>query len=264
MSDQANLLIDVGNSSIKYAWYSYPNAIDDITVLRTSLQSLDVLVEQASTCWLCSVVNDETCEAIRLICKRLNVPFHQSCTQTQQFGVRNAYAKPSNMGVDRWMAILAASHLCDKGEQSNFIVIDAGTAITCDFVVANAHIGGWIAPGLSMARNTVVSNTKKVFDIYQELHILGIGTDTPECVAQGALAQLSGMIMQACAMMQSHCIKFDLYISGGDAPLLINVISKSVLAQQSAAQVRPTINYLENLVLIGLAKIAHETLAENG
>lgn len=257
--DQPSLLLDIGNTSIKYAWYQFPNAIADLHVLRTSLESLPELLEQASACWLCSVVAGETNQLVKRLCTEANIPFTQVMTEAKQFSVVNAYAKPQNMGSDRWMAIIAGSALCDKGENSHYIAIDAGTAITCDFVVGNKHLGGWIAPGLTMAREAVVSKTKRVFDQEQSLSTLSVGIDTPQCVAQGALAQISGTLTQACKLMQTYCTKFELYISGGDAALLINAFMTLEKDSQNF-----TINYLENLVLIGLAKVAHENIAQNG
>jgi type III pantothenate kinase len=256
--DRPSLLLDIGNTSIKYAWYWFPNAIADLSVLRTSLDSIATLLEQASSCWLCSVVDSETNRSVSELCDQANIPLHQATTMALQFGIANAYLKPQNMGVDRWMAILAGSALCDKGETSNFLVIDAGTAITCDFVVANKHLGGWIAPGLTMSRAAVVNQTQKVFDEAQTLHGLTVGANTPQCVAQGALAQLTGMLSQACKIMQANCKKYEIYMSGGDAPIIINAST-----QLDKGSTPVSIYYLENLVLIGLAKIAHENLAKN-
>jgi type III pantothenate kinase len=255
--DRPSLLLDIGNTSIKYSWYRFPESIADLQVLRTTLEGLPELLEEASTCWLCSVVGNDTSNKISELCKNINIPFQQVRTQKEQFYISNAYSKPENMGADRWMAIIAGSALCDKGNQSHYVAIDAGTAITCDFVVGNKHLGGWIAPGLSMARTAVVTQTKKVFDEVQALDKLTLGNDTPECVAQGALAQLTGMLSQACKIMQTHSTKFEIYISGGDAPLLINTFRELEKGNQVF-----NINYVENLVLIGLAKVAHENIAK--
>ena len=163
------------------------------------------------------------------------------------------------MGCDRWMASIAGASLCDKGELTNYLAIDAGTAITCDFVMGNRHLGGWIAPGLRMARMAVVNQTKNVFDYEQSMSILTLGKNTPECVANGALAQQLGVLSHAINIMQQKCTKFEIFISGGDAPLLINAFNE---IEKNKNKVN--INYIENLVLIGLAKIAHEYLAKNG
>lgn len=257
--DQPSLLLDIGNTNIKYAWYRYPQHIADLQVMRTTIDSLQDLINEASSCWLCSVIDEDIDSQIKRLCEQNNVPVFQAHTQKSQFGINNAYALPSNMGSDRWMGIIAGASLSDQGSQTNFVAIDAGTAITCDFVVGNQHLGGWIAPGLAMSRTAVVSQTKKVFDEHQELALLSLGNNTPECVANGVLAQLVGMLSQACKVMQQNCSAFQIYISGGDAPLLINAFNEF---EKTGNKVN--LNYLENLVLVGLAKLAHEYMAENG
>lgn len=259
MLDRPSLLLDIGNTSIKYAWYCFPNNIADLQVMRTTLDSLHELTEDAANCWLCSVVDDDTNRQVKRICEQSKTPVFQAQTQRSQFGITNAYIVPSNMGSDRWMGIIAGASLCDKGNETNYIAIDAGTAITCDFVVGNQHLGGWIAPGLSMARTAVVNQTKRVFDEHQNISLLSLGKNTPQCVANGALAQLVGTLSQACNVMLKKCTKFEVYISGGDAPLLINAF-KEVEKKENCVN----LNYLENLVLVGLAKLAHEYIAKNG
>ena len=257
--NQNSLLLDVGNTSIKYAWYGYPDDIADLRVLKTSLDSLPELLEDAQQCYLCSVQSDEIAQAIENMCKTQNIAFTLANTQKYQFGLSNAYSKHSNMGSDRWLGMLAGGAL----SQNNYLVIDAGTAITCDFVVKHQHKGGWIAPGLSMARSSVVSNTKRVFDNDSLPHTLGLGIDTPDCVAQGALAQLTGMIVQACSLMRTFDGKFDVFMSGGDSALLIEAVSQLQKILGNKANYTAPINYIENLVLVGLARLAHEKAATN-
>jgi type III pantothenate kinase len=248
--ERAKLLLDIGNTSIKYAWFGEQH-IADLQILRTSLESLPALLDKASHCFLCSVKTTQFNEQVKDICRDASVLLTQVETKPVEFEVKNAYANPHNMGTDRWMAIIAGAALCDKGSLNNYIVIDAGTAITCDFVVSNIHKGGWIAPGLEMARQAVVAGTSRVFDEQQRLDNLAIGTDTPDCVANGALAQLTGMLIQAIFIMREQCAKFEIYISGGDAPLLIQNLR---LSEKSQGPV--SINYLENLVLVGLAHVS--------
>ncbi len=263
MLDQRSLLLDAGNTSIKYAYYKFGNDIADLQVMRTSIDSLPDLLNEVSDCFLCSVLDTEVNQQILEICQNMHVDFKQVNTPAHQFGIQNAYKTPQNMGTDRWMAIIAGAALLNQGTQNNYLVIDAGTAITCDFVVQNDHLGGWIAPGLKMARESVVRHTKRVFDHHQVTSVLMLGDDTPECVAQGALAQLTGMMLQAFNLMQKKSKKFEVFISGGDAPILIHAFTQSQNLNKYD-QYNANINYVENLVLIGLAKISHENIATNG
>jgi type III pantothenate kinase len=71
-------------------------------------------------------------------------------TRSLQCGVRNGYRQPQQLGVDRWLAMLAAFHLPQRAVDQSVCVIDCGTALTLDVLDANGqHLGGYIAPGLA-------------------------------------------------------------------------------------------------------------------
>ena len=103
----------------------------------------------------------------------------------QHSGVTIAYAKPHNLGVDRWLALLAAHHYVGQGieqdvgqgieqdigqgieqdvEQgtasSSWLIIDAGTAVTVDLMDKGKHLGGLIIPGLQLLRDSFYDKTQ--------------------------------------------------------------------------------------------------------
>lgn len=249
MLEQANLLIDAGNTSIKYAWFLVGQDISVLEVRRVDSAELLDLVKQAKAVWLCSVSNDELNKQIEDVCKERQIAFTPLQSKASQFGLHNAYPTPLNMGNDRWLAMIAA-HALQGSKASNFIVIDAGTAITVDFVVDNQHKGGWIAPGLSLARKAVTQHANKVFDNMQALDVLAPQNDTPQCLAAGALAQSVGMFEHANNLMRSYCDKWSVYISGGDAQVILDNCT-----QKAQDNERYVVNYIENLVLVGVAHI---------
>jgi type III pantothenate kinase len=74
-------------------------------------------------------------------------------------GVRNAYAEPERLGVDRFFA-LAAAHAAHRRAQ---IVIGIGTAMTLDALDAGGtHLGGWILPSPTLMRETLLARTARV------------------------------------------------------------------------------------------------------
>lgn len=266
--DPHKLLIDVGNTSIKYARLAMlteaqanktkrhlgnnladskiSKEIETLQVMHADIKELGDLIAQASACFFCSVKNDELSKYIETLCQNAQVPCEQATTKASQFGVKNVYRHEQNMGADRWMAIVAASYIGNLKGFDNVIVIDAGTAITCDFLVGHQHIGGWIAPGLQLLRDSVVNRATRVFDDQALPKMLMAGTDTPECVAQGALAQTMGFVAQAKQLMSGYCDDFECIVSGGDARLISE-------AGVSGIQV------YTNIVLIGLAILANNS-----
>jgi type III pantothenate kinase len=141
------------------------------------------------------------------------------CRQAVQFaaGVTNAYARPETLGVDRWLAILAAWNL----EQSAVCVISCGSAITLDLVDAGGrHLGGLIAPGLAMMKRSLLADTDRVrfdpADAAAGLHLLP-GRSTQACVAAGVATAAVGLINQACTEYRRLCPDLKAFITGGDA-----------------------------------------------
>ncbi len=153
-------------------------------------------------------------------------------------GVSNSYQNPELMGVDRWLAMLAAYGDC----RSAVCVVDAGSALTIDFVMADgAHRGGYILPGSELMKSTLLKNTDRVRFEAGDVEKLEPGTSTVAAVNNGVLLSQTGAVklalQQAC---QNGAQDYRLYICGGDGRTL-----EQALAVEAC--------YHPELVLDGLA-----------
>lgn len=131
----------------------------------------------------------------------------------ESFGVKVAYDRVENLGVDRWLAMLAAHKLCNAA----CTVIDAGSAITVDYLSENGeHSGGLIVPGVSLMRESLFGQTSAV-----KVEKISLspqwrpGRDTVPCVDAGLSAIMKGFIEQI-----DICPSDRLFVTGGDAELL--------------------------------------------
>jgi len=128
-------------------------------------------------------------------------------------GVRCAYRDPARLGVDRWLALLAARQLCSE----LCLVIDAGTALTIDLLGRDGvHEGGYIAPGLALMAKALGSNTSGVHVESPLQDDLSPGVNTAQAVGHGCLAAAVGMVA---GVARSREVK-KLLVTGGDAYLL--------------------------------------------
>jgi type III pantothenate kinase len=166
----------------------------------------------------------------------------------ERFGVRCAYADPSRLGVDRWLAVLAA-HRRTAGAAC---VISAGTAVTFDAVdAAGTHLGGLILPGpqlvaAALQRGTdgigatpVASTVPAGLDLF--------GRDTAAAVGHGAMLALAAALDRAVRTVATAlAVTPAVYLTGGDAAQLRNWL-------ESAVEPRA------DLVLEGLALFATES-----
>lgn len=80
-------------------------------------------------------------------------------TTREAAGVRNAYRDASLLGVDRWLAVIAAHRLAAGA----CCVVDVGTAATIDAVSADGqHLGGFIVPGPDLMMRSLWRGTSEL------------------------------------------------------------------------------------------------------
>jgi type III pantothenate kinase len=140
----------------------------------------------------------------------------------EQFGVTCAYPDPSRLGIDRWIAVLAAYHLASGAA----CVIDAGTAATFDAVDSHGrHLGGLIMPGpqllaAALDRNTSdIGATRAAGAAPRGLDLLG--KDTDAAVGNGAMLALAGALDRAVDAVETALVeRVTVYLTGGDAAVL--------------------------------------------
>lgn len=135
---------------------------------------------------------------------------------SEKNGLICGYRDSSQLGVDRWLAMLA----CWDKIQSSFVLVSAGTALTIDLVYATGkHAGGYIVAGLGLAREALISRSEKLRLQYADSPpVLEMGVDTAAAINNGALVAAVEMIRGA--QRSVGMSKSDLVISGGDAELL--------------------------------------------
>lgn len=146
-------------------------------------------------------------------------------TPSEQSGLKNSYNIPERMGIDRWLAMLAAKH---RASAAGFIVADFGTAATFDVVSSSGrHLGGYILPGLEMASSALFSTTDKVMDYREDnkgsVH-LRLGNNTTQCVHLGIVNQMLALLNQLCGQYQNYKI----FLTGGDSGMIAREMPESM------------------------------------
>jgi len=126
-------------------------------------------------------------------------------------GVINAYADPSQYGVDRWAALLGAHSLYDDP----VCIIDVGTAITVDLLDAEGrHQGGRILPGLQMMRDALLKGTAGIHQVDGKL--TAFANNTADAVSSGTLHMLQAALIEICSSA-GQCLgnNMKIIITGG-------------------------------------------------
>jgi type III pantothenate kinase len=214
MKQRAKLLVDIGNTRTK-AVLSDKGQLTPIEYTPAIFEHYDV-----SQVTFAAVGHQSRVDELTTKARQTGAAVVEVVTQAQAFGVKCAYDNFQTLGIDRWLGVLGAAR---EYPGQNVIVVDAGTAITVDFISAEQiHLGGWIVPGLDLMTQSVTSQTQKVFDDNNTEFTYALGTNTPAALKSGCLAAQLGLIHQGIAHFNREAV---LIVAGGTGPLLIEHIT---------------------------------------
>lgn len=243
------ILLDCGNSTLKAqlraagrvsASFSSDYSEDWCGRLDNWMSGLD-----SRRCYQSSVL--DAARQARLdacLAERFGTEVTRFCSEVQAGGVVNGYEQPSQLGVDRWLAMIGAVGIVS----GDCLVIDAGSAITLDLLRADGqHLGGAILPGL----NTSLERFRQIFD-----HIdfddprIGHG-DEPGCSTEAAIQidyprdSIDRLRELVTGWIQRLDSDASLLLAGGDAPRV-----QSALAQPG--------RIVPDLVFLGMSRLAEQ------
>jgi len=241
-----DLFIDIGNTNLKWA-LGTPEGLGEMRSVRhhgglpIDLHAAWEQLAPPRRILVSNVGGTATAEVLERTCRSYwhRAPtFARTCSAA--FGVTIAYTQPERLGVDRWLALIAA-HRRYRGP---VLVVDAGTAITYDLLLAGGrHLGGLILPGIEMMRDGLLAGThvprvepKDLADPW--------ATDTGSAIAAGSIQAPAALTERLFARLEAEtgspptCL-----LTGGDAPRLTPVLG-------IRAEYRP------DLVLQGLTLLA--------
>ena len=160
----------------------------------------------------------------------------------------NKYDTPQTLGQDRLAAAVGAKSLCPE---ENLLIIDAGSAITYDFVTDKGeYIGGNIAPGLKMRFTMLQRMTKKLplVDAEENELIPLFGTNTRDAIVAGVVRGVAYEVKGYMRTLKEKTPHFKTFVTGGHAAYILNNV-------RTSRNEKREIQYERNLVLIGLNTI---------
>ena len=218
------LELDVGNSRIKWRLL----AEDDLAVVKAGhvpgfdeLQLVTELDAAITLARMCSVrggdVNKRLEDWVRA---KHSIALVQASVTQSCGGVTNQYANVSRLGIDRWLAMLAAYRRAGGA----CMIIDSGTALTIDVVDEQGlHLGGYIIPGLRLMHSSLEANTAIRLSDNYSTYSESLGHSTDEAVFNGTVTALLAAIKQQSASL-AKAGDVEIYFAGGDAELLHGLV----------------------------------------
>ena len=236
------LALNVGNSRIKWGLYDGQGWRSKGWTPVTGVAALGVdwiSIEAPARIVISNVAGQKVHRELEKLISHWPCETLWITAQAVQCGVTNRYSTPTQLGSDRWAALIAAWRRCGR----SCVVVNAGTAMTVDALSDHGEfLGGLIVPGLTTMQSALAANTAAL-----EMapgHYSPFPARTEDAIFSGALTAMAGAVEKMLATLgirQGHTP--DCLISGGDAGLV-------------CGQLSVTATIVDNLVLDGLIEIA--------
>ncbi len=235
------LAIDAGNSRIKWGLFA-----DGAWQLRGALETSAVgefaqalaAVPIPRHIVIANVAGATVRDGIEAALARFAVPVDWVVSVPQQCGVRSGYADPSQLGADRWAALVAAR----ERYATACVVVMAGTTVTVDALSSEGVcLGGCIVPGIALMQQSLADSTAQLHR--RDGHFLFFPDNTADAIVSGAVNAIAGAVDRIARYMREAGEPDPLVVLSGGAA--------AVLAPQLSGRVEA----VDNLVLDGLLRI---------
>lgn len=245
------LVIDVGNTRLKWAWLTSTGLSDQQAVIHRDAKpgiwtaALFQSGQRPTRVLVSNVAGPAMAKMLTKLSKKVFKVVPEFVTAAREYhGLVTGYLDPHLLGADRWLALIAAW----ARVRSALCIVDAGSAVKVDSVDASGqHLGGLIVPGIHMMREVLMCKTSDIARAAEHStpSLAGIlANNTIGAVSRGAVFALAGMADRAAeSIEQATGVKPKLFITGGDAGMITGIM-------RSKGEVVP------DLVLQGLATIA--------
>lgn len=234
-----NLCIDIGNTLTKVAVFT-ATKMDHFEVIKTNLTDRvqSIIIEKGVERAIISSVAAYPPELDSLLKEMLG--YYIVLDAHTPLPIENLYETKETLGKDRIAVAVGANFLYPN---SNTLIVDAGTAITYEFINKDAqYMGGNIAPGIQMRFKALNAFTHKLPLVEPGNEIPLFGRNTIEAIRVGVQ---SGVIYEIDGTISSYKAQYpdlQVLLTGGDIKFFDNKLKNAIFV-------------VSNLLMIGLNRI---------
>jgi type III pantothenate kinase len=240
------LAVDAGNSRIKWGLHDGEGWLVQDWIATAHAAGIGrrwANLPRPDAVFACNVAGDGVRRAFAAPARRLRLAIRFVASRARQCGVTSSYDRPSQLGADRWAALIGAWHLF----HGPCVVVNAGTTMTVDALTGEGvFLGGIIVPGTDLMRVSLARNTAGLKPLAGRYAYFP--ACTADAIASGAINALGGAIERMHRFMREAGLATPLVVvSGGTAGIV-------------APELNVPVEVVDNLVLEGIVHIAHDSL----
>jgi type III pantothenate kinase len=215
-----NLIVDIGNTSTKLALYKEREMI---SVSRINELSCEELEKKLSGLKIKRAIISSVKKLPPFITDLFfpNIPFVHFLSYKSKLPFKIEYDTPQTLGTDRLASVAGAFKLFPGSE---ILIIDAGSAITFDFLSSGIFKGGNISPGISMRFKALNRFTGKLPLVSLTDNYTSPGRNTADAITAGVITGVTYEINEYIRTFEKKHSDFKIVLTGGDSGYLKNKI----------------------------------------
>lgn len=208
------LVIDVGNSNVKYALFRDGKLTDTWRHPTAQVKESASAILDKTTC---PVAISSVVPVAEQHLKEMLAASGREVISVSAASQKLLTGMAEEMGADRVADAVAAWHLYGKG-RTPVAIIGMGTATTMLVISGSGHVkGGWIAPGLSITLETLHHRTALLPLLKMEGQTLQLGYDTDTHMRNGVFAGHIGLVREWLAIANRNLFGQALFVGTGGA-----------------------------------------------
>ena len=240
-----NLVIDAGNSRVKWGWHDGKSwsGIANVSLIEFAASSdhinpFSATHDNPSRIVISNVAGDGAQQLLVNWTSIFDTEPEWVHGERERCGVRSLYERPETLGPDRWAALIAARGIHNGAT----LVVNAGTATTVDMLAEDGtFLGGAILPGVELMRFVLHEHTGKL--PIQDGQHREMPRNTVDAIETGCRHAQAGAVERMYRVFRDIAPAPLCIVAGGAGRTLVDQLSMPR-------------RYVENLVLDGLARIA--------
>lgn len=225
-----NIVVDIGNSRVKLGYFQGEQLLAASAFAHAEYPAGVMTSEawkqysgQSKYLGMASVGKPEMVKATDILLAAHPGMQLRVVNRTTPLPIGNRYQTPQTLGMDRICAAVAGFLRAGKGP---VLVINAGTALTYDYVDANGdYLGGAISLGLRSRFRALHEFTAALPMLSHEGELKWVGDTTESCMLSGLIhgitLEIDGFIAQ---YQQFSSERLSVFLTGGDAEFLGNLL----------------------------------------
>ncbi|WP_107688825.1 bifunctional biotin--[acetyl-CoA-carboxylase] ligase/type III pantothenate kinase [Neisseria wadsworthii] len=238
------LLLDGGNSQLKWAWVKNGRIMHLNHAPYRDLSELGREWAEYGSGKM-RVVGSAVCGPVKKaqVAEQIPNQIEWLASMQQGLGIRNHYRNPAEHGADRWFNALGSRRFT----QNACVVVSCGTAVTIDALSEDDHyLGGTIMPGFHLMKEAMAQKTANLNRPLGKVY--PFPTTTPNALASGMMDAVCGSILLMHARLKEKTgagKPVDVVLTGGGAARVAQAMPQAFVLDN-------TVKIIDNLVIYGL------------